>query len=310
MTGLCGWVTGGATPHPVVKNGAVQSVWAFIKLSRPHFLMGGVLMFALGAAAAGRFDPGGYALGQLMVTAAQVTAHYVNEYADLEPDRAITSRTLFSGGSGVLVGGLLPPSVALRAARVSTGVTVIAALALAFVSLPGALLGVVAVAISWSYSMPPLRLLGSGFGEVAASVVVAGLVPVIGALAQGGGLTATLGGAIATLFLIHLAMMLAFELPDLTADASTGKRVLAVRIGPARTRALIVLLLVGSVALMLGQGLSGAWSDGEWVAILAGLPSATLMIVAMIRRRPGLLTACAVATLVLVAMGLLYGSLR
>jgi len=288
----------------------MQSLWAFIRLSRPHFLMGGVLMFALGAATTGRFDLVGYAVGQLMVSTAQITAHYVNEYADLEPDRAIKSRTLFSGGSGVLVGGLLHPAVAIRAAWISTGLTMIAAGALAFLSWPAALLGVAAVLVSWSYSMPPLRLLGSGFGEVAASVVVAAVVPVIGAFAQGGGLTSALGWAIAVVLPVHVAMMLAFELPDLDTDESTGKRVLAVRVGRVRTQALIVLLLVGAGVLILGRGMSGAWSGREWVAIMVGLPSGTVMIVAMIRKRSGLLTISAVATLVLVTMGLTYGLLR
>jgi len=288
----------------------MQSLLAFIRLSRPHFLMGGVLMFALGAAAAGQFDPVGYALGQAMVTAAQVTAHYVNEYADLEPDRAITHRTLFSGGSGVLVGGLLRPSVALRAAWVSTGLAVCAALALAFSSLPAALLGLVAVLVSWSYSMPPLRLLGSGFGEVAASAVVAGIVPVIGALAQGGEVTAPLSWPIATLFLVHMAMMLAFELPDLDTDATIGKRVLAVRIGRSRTQVLIVVLLASAGFLIVGRGLKAEWPAPEWAALLVGLPSATVMIVGMIRKRSGLLTIAAVATLVLVAGGFIYGLLR
>lgn len=267
-------------------------------------------MFALGAATTGRFDSVGYILGQFMVTAAQVTAHYVNEYADLEPDRAVTQRTLFSGGSGVLVGGLLRPVVALRAARVSTTLAVACAFSLAFHSLPAAILGLIAVLISWSYSMPPLRLLGSGLGEVAASAVVAGVVPVIGALAQGGDLSASLGWAVATLFLVHLAMMIAFELPDLETDSSLGKRVLAVRIGLRRAQMLIGLLLAGAGALLTWRGASGAWSSGEWVAILFGLPSAVVMIAAMNRKRSGLLTASAVATLVLVSFGLLYGLLR
>lgn len=94
----------------------------FIRLSRPHFLLGGALMFGLGAAIAGRLDVRGYVLGQTMVTAGQVTAHYVNEYADVEADRGVEHRTWFSGGSGVLVEGRLVPAVALRAAIVTSGV--------------------------------------------------------------------------------------------------------------------------------------------------------------------------------------------
>jgi 1,4-dihydroxy-2-naphthoate octaprenyltransferase len=290
------------------KNGSVHSLWAFIKLSRPHFLVGGVLMFALGAAAAGRLDPLAYGLGQLLVTAAQVTAHFVNEYADVEPDRAIVRRTLFSGGSGVLVGGLLPPIVALRSAWVASALALGAAVAMAFINVPTALLGVAALAISWSYSMPPLRLLGSGFGELAASVVVAGIVPLMGAFSQGGTITGVLLWSIAIVLPLHVAMMLAFELPDLETDAMAGKRVLAVRIGRTGTRVLIVLLLVAGLAAV--WGLEKSEPVRVWVAILFGLPSAMLILVAMLRDQAGLLTGSAVATLVLTAVGLLAGLLQ
>jgi 1,4-dihydroxy-2-naphthoate octaprenyltransferase len=284
----------------------MDSLWAFIKLSRPHFLLGGVLMFALGAAAAGSVEPLAYALGQVMVTAAQVTAHYVNEYADLEPDRAVTRRTLFSGGSGVLVGGLLRPVVAIRAARITSALAVGTALGLAFVNVNAALLGLAALAVSWSYSMPPLRLLGSGFGELAASAVVAGLVPLIGAISQGGSVTGALLWVIAIVLMLHLAMMLAFELPDLESDAAAGKRVLAVRIGRTRTRALITFLVLGAGGLLAGWGSSHAGPGREWLATLAGLPAAALMLVAMVRDRAGLLTGAAVAMLVLTGAGLLF----
>ena len=288
----------------------MDSLWAFIKLSRPHFLIGGVLMFALGAAATGLFDPAAYALGQVMVTAAQVTAHYVNEYADVEPDRAVTRRTLFSGGSGVLVDGSLRPVVALRAARVASVVAVGAAAALLFVNVNAALLGLIALAISWSYSMPPLRLLGSGFGEIAATAVVAGIVPLIGAFSHGGTVTGALMWAIAIVFLLHLAMMLAFELPDLETDAMAGKRVLAVRIGLPRTRVLITLLLLAAGGLLIGWGSAHAESGSARVGILAGLPAALVMLVAMARNRAGLLTGSAVAALVLTAAGLLNALVR
>ena len=283
----------------------MDSLWAFIKLSRPHFLIGGVLMFALGAATTGLFDPAAYALRQVMVTAAQVTAHYVNEYADVEPDRAVTRRTLFSGGSGVLVDGSLRPVVALRAARVASLVAAGTALALMSVNVPAALLGVAALAISWSYSMPPLRLLGSGFGELAASAVVAGMVPLIGAFSQGGTITGALMGAVAIVFLLHFAMMLAFELPDLETDAIAGKRVLAVRIGLSRTRVLITLLVLAAGGLLMGWGSAHAEPGSARVGILAGLPAAVVMLVAMARDRAGLLTGSAVAAVVLTAAGLL-----
>ncbi len=288
----------------------VRSLWAFLRLSRPHFLLGGGLMFALGAVTAGRFDPVGYALGQLMVTAGQVTAHYVNEYADVEADRGVEHRTLFSGGSGVLAGEMLPARVALRAAWVSTALTGAAAAGLAGRSPVAALLGLVAVAISWSYSMPPLRLLGTGWGELAASLVVAVIVPVIGASAQAATPTPALWWSVAILLPVHLAMMLVFELPDLDTDRAAGKRVLAVRIGRRNTMTLVRALLVGAVAVVASAALTGGLPPAAARWTLLGVPAAVTTLVALSRRRHGILTASAVAILVLVATGLLIGLTR
>jgi hypothetical protein len=89
--------------------------WAFIRLSRPHFLVGGFLMFGLGAATAGSIGVADYVSGQILVTSTQLTAHYVNEYADVEADRHVQHRTFFSGGSGVLANEVLSARTALYA---------------------------------------------------------------------------------------------------------------------------------------------------------------------------------------------------
>ncbi len=286
-------------------NGAVQSTWAFIRLSRPHFLLGGFLMFALGASTAESFDPRGYVVGQVMVTASQVTAHYVNEWADVEADRMVARRTLFSGGSGVLVDGLLSPQVALRAARIATVIAGVAAGFLALTSVRGALLGLATLGISWAYSSEPIRLLGTGWGEALTSVVVAVMVPLVGVMSQGGAPGEALGWSVGILFVTHMAMMLAFELPDLASDAAAGKRVLAVRLGRRRTVALIGGLLAGAGAGLaaLHERLPGA----EWAA-LAGILPASVVLVSIANRMDRTLTISAVATLIAVAAGLLAGA--
>ena len=50
---------------------------AFAKLTRPVFLAGGAILYALGAAlAAGPIDPGHYAVGQVMVTVPGVNGNH------------------------------------------------------------------------------------------------------------------------------------------------------------------------------------------------------------------------------------------
>jgi 1,4-dihydroxy-2-naphthoate octaprenyltransferase len=261
-------------------------------------------MFAVGAAAAARIGVARYALAQVMVTASQLTAHYVNEYADVDADQAVANRTMFSGGSGVLVSGGLGAGVALQAAFVTTGLSVAAAVGVGASAPLAAGLGLVTLAVSWAYSIPPVRLLGTGWGELATSLTVAGLVPLIGVTSMGSSPSEALWWAVGILVPIHVAMMLVFELPDLESDALVGKRVLAVRLGEERTRAFASGLLAAAAATGVAADGSDAISGATW-AVVAGVVPAAVLLSAMRQRQYGTMTAAAVATLVVVAAGLL-----
>ena len=191
---------------------------------------------------------------------------------------------------------VLDSIVALRAAIVSSGVSIVAAI---FVVPSGPLagwLGLVTLVVSWAYSMPPIRLLDTGFGEVVTSVTVAGLVPVIGATAMGGGVPEELWWSMGFLVPIHMAMMLAFELPDLVSDAAVGKRVLAVRIGAAKTRRLIVGLLAAAALVGGLAGLAGRLPGGV-VAIFVSAVPASVLLRSMSKQDHRATTLAAVATL-------------
>jgi 1,4-dihydroxy-2-naphthoate octaprenyltransferase len=243
-----------------------------------------------------------------MVTSAQLTAHYINEYADVVADRSVARRTLFSGGSGVLSGGLLDPRVGLTAGRASSLVAIAAAATVATYSPGAAVLGVVALAVSWGYSMPPIRLLATGWGELATSLVVAFLVPLIASLALGGRLTAALVWIVAVLVPIHVTMMLAFEIPDLATDAAAGKNVLAVRIGLDRTVLVMAVLLVGAGLVAAAGWVSRSVSADALVGVsLAAVPGSITILLAR-QQRPAALTTAAVATLVVAALALAVGA--
>ncbi len=166
---------------------------AFLKLGRPHFLVGGVLLFALGAALAAvqgtPIDWQRYAWGQAVITAAQWMTHYSNDYFDLEADRANSTPTRWSGGSRVLVKGNVAPRAALVAALVLGAGSFIAALELcghapdSRFAFPLALL---IIALSWCYSAPPVRLLSRGLGEATTALVVTLLTPLLGFYTQSG----------------------------------------------------------------------------------------------------------------------------
>ncbi|MDH3684351.1 MAG: prenyltransferase [Acidimicrobiia bacterium] len=280
-------------------------LWAFIQLSRPHFLVGGFLMFGLGAATVSSIGAADYVWGQVLVSSTQLTAHYVNEYADVEPDRHVQHRTFFSGGSGVLAEEVLPARTALYAAWASTLVAVATAVSFVDRSPWVTAVGLVALGVSWAYSIPPIRLLDRGFGELITSAVVAGGVPLIAPLSQHM-VTAELWWSIAILVPVHGSMILALELPDLDSDSIAGKRVLAVRLGRHCTEWLIVGLAASGIAIGVIGITAGDLPSTVTLAAVAVVPAA-VMVMSMTTRRHDVLTASAVTTFVTAGAGLLVG---
>lgn len=267
-------------------------VLAFIQLTRPLFLLGGALVYALGAVIATRagatIDWGHYALGQLLVSSVQLMTHYSNEYFDLDSDRGIgAQRTWFSGGSGVLPDGRLSPRVALIAARVCGLVALIAIGLIIFVRPSVALIGVLALLGGWFYSAPPLRLSASGLGELSTSLIVALLAPLSGALMQGGPTDLTLIAVVLPLIALHFAMLLAFEMPDFDADRASGKLTLAVRLG--RQRAVVLhnaLLIVAGVLAYISTRIQ--WLDSRvsmWLLLIVPLAMFQFVVMSSSLRR-------------------------
>lgn len=242
---------------------------AFVRLGRPQFLVGGFLLYGLGAAVAvvagATLDGRTYLLGQAAITAIQLMTHYANDYFDLAADRANQTPTRWSGGSRVLTAGtLLAPRVALHAAR-TLAVVALTIVGTIFVrGGPGgtvaalALLG--ALVLAWAYSAPPARLHSRGLGELTTAIVVTGLTPLVGFVLQTGGLAGVGRLALAQCPLVGLqfVMLLAIEFPDAAGDAVVGKRTLVVRLGGSAVAALyraLLVLIYGGIPLLIVAGL-------------------------------------------------------
>jgi 1,4-dihydroxy-2-naphthoate octaprenyltransferase len=241
----------------------VRRLIAFVKLGRPQFLVGGFVLYGLGAALAvaggAPFDAWRFGWGQLCVTATQLMTHYANDYFDLAADRANRTPTRWSGGSRILPDGALPPVVALRAARALLAVAAGAAVVLARRAGAGPLLLAAAmIGLAWGYSAPPLRLCARGLGELTTALVVTLLVPVFGYDLQAGEVAAPIFFAAALPCALQFAMLLAIEFPDAAGDAAAGKRTLVVRLGAlpaARLYAAITLAAFGALPLWVRAGL-------------------------------------------------------
>ena len=235
----------------------VAQAWAVVRLGRPVFLLGGFALYGLGALAAARrgygFDLGTYALGQLAVSSIQLMTHYANDYFDYEADRANATPTRWSGGSRVLVNGELPRRVALRAALAAGAIAPLASLALLLRPghVPAGLLLCVMQALAWSYSGPPLRLHGRGFGEPTTALVVPLLTPLAGFVLQAGRFEQYPLLLTVPLALLQIAMLVTIEFPDHAGDRAVGKLSWVVVFGPDRAARLIQLAIVGAFVFAL-----------------------------------------------------------
>jgi len=232
-----------------------RKTWAFVKLTRPLFLGGAVLLYLWGAALAwaqgSPIDWARLLLGQLLVTAIQLTTHYANEYYDYDVDAAIgSSRTPFSGGSGMLVSGQLDRAVALHATQVCLISAVVMLVLCGLLSPLMWIIGIGALLGGYFYSAPPLKLESSGWGELITAILTAVLVPLTGYVLQTNRFDPMVLIVCAPLVLITVAMILTFEFPDYPADKALGKKTITVRIGLQRAAWLHNGVLIGGLALM------------------------------------------------------------
>ena len=246
---------------------------ALIRLARPHFLLGGLLLYALGALIA-RYqgypiDFKLYWVGQLFVSSLQLMTHFLNEYWDVEADQLNTARTPFSGGSGVLTQDGLSRETAFACAMASLAVASGSGIWLVLepgVGPPAWAIMVLAFLGTFFYSSPPVRLVGTGFGELSASVLVAGFVPAFAHVLQASRPSLTILLATAPLVVLHFAMLVAFEYPDFLSDEAAGKRTLLVRVGRRRGAAIHNGALLAAIGLAV-------------VATFLGLPARVALAV-------------------------------
>jgi 1,4-dihydroxy-2-naphthoate polyprenyltransferase len=236
----------------------MKTIRQLIRLSRPLFLLGGILLFALGGGIANylgiTINWGVYLLGQAWVTTLQLAAQFLNEYFDAPIDNQNPNRTPFTGGSGVLGPDGLPRRVALMAAYGCLAVTASLTVLLIVtkgLSLIAIVIMILALLGAIFYSVPPIRLSATGYGELTTSILVANLVPALSFLLQTGNFHRLLAMSTFPLTLLHMAMMISFEFPDYSLDANFGKRTLTVRVGWQLAMTINNLLILGAY-FMLG----------------------------------------------------------
>jgi len=256
----------------------MDKISLFIRLTRPIFIIGVVILYALGVGIALYLGISinwvVYVFGQLWVILLQLSTTYLNEYFNVTADLENQNRTPITGGSGALGTEKLPRSTALMAAY--TCLAFLASLTVIMISrltlTPTALL-IMGFALlgSLAYSTPPIKLEGSGYGELMVSIIVAFALPAYAFIMQTSELHRLVAMSTFPLTVMHLAMLLAFELPDYANDIKFGKRTIMVRIGWKNGMILHNSLILRAY-LLLGLAAINDMPRFVWLPVLLTLP--------------------------------------
>jgi 1,4-dihydroxy-2-naphthoate octaprenyltransferase len=181
-----------------------------------------------------------------------------NEYFDFENDRINTSRIggedkvniTSTGGTRVLVKGLIPRRQALIASVVSFFLAIPFGLYLQFGLDTGPWtipLGLIAVFVGWFYTAPPIRASYRGLGELFIAIGQ-GLV-IFGAYYDQHGFSWLPIVASLSWFVALPALKIIREFPDYDADRGTNKRGLTIIFGRERMSTVFGVMVLVAIAL-------------------------------------------------------------
>ena len=215
---------------------------AWWRLSRIPFLPVGILPLILGFVLAWRSGYQGPA-GLYFLTAGAVIlimwmTYYFGELNDLEGDRLNAAFNPFSGGSRILVEGILSPRVALLLGSLCLAGAVMIGLMIYIQYATGSwtfLLGGAGIISGFFYSNRPFRWASRGVGELLIAFCYGWLPIATGFYLLAGRLDHQVSLLSIPVALSVFNVILVNEFPDEEADRTVGKRNLVVRFGRERT---------------------------------------------------------------------------
>ncbi len=253
----------------------MASLRPWLGVARAPFLVLPLTLVASGAAAAA-YDGGASWTASILAAVGLVALHAAvnafNEASDFRTGIDFhTTRTPFSGGSGTLPAGALPPGAALAVGWGGTLVGVaIGAWLLTRAGWPLVPIGLAGLFVILTYTNVLAR---AGLGEVAAGLGL-GFLPVVGAaLVQEGRVGPSAWAAGVPAFCMTFNLLLLNEFPDEEADRAGGRRNLVLifgRRGAAAIYAAAALATPASIAAAVAIGVF------PLVALAGALPSLVL----------------------------------
>lgn len=225
----------------------------------------------------GGFDFAVFLLGYILLFLMEVIVVFSNDYYDRETDRLNRFYSPFSGGSRVLITGLISPSAIKQAIKLlflsTCGLTVAVALLSAAAFHKVVLMITILFLIAVSYTAPPLKFSYHGWGEVVVGFTHSFAVILCGFVFQGGSMDTAFPWLLGVpLFLSILPAIIMGGVPDFTADKQAGKRTLVVRLGKEKAAYLagffVLLSVVSALLLRESVLLQEIYGDMVYIAVL------------------------------------------
>ena len=258
-------------------NSSVKSIYStLLKAVRPWALLAGVLVYALGGGIATYLGETinwpTYWIGQVIVTMIQASSYFLREYfdrANQPPFEGILPGSTHrrEGGEGQDGRGDMEEAP-MRAPRTvffqvaATTLTIAAALTVLLIALgaltpPAFIILILAFILALGYSIPPFRLVYSGYGELVLSILIANLFPAFAYLLQTGQLHNMLAMLTFPLTFLFLAASLARSLQHYMEDLRLERQTMLTRLGWQRGMSIHNLFVVAAYLLLAASMLAG-----------------------------------------------------
>jgi putative NADPH-quinone reductase/1,4-dihydroxy-2-naphthoate octaprenyltransferase len=240
------WIEKVKTRAAELQQGAIsqgRQLWlkflVWLKAIRLQFYPMTFIAYTLGAFAAKSsglpIDLSVFWLGYAWLFAVEVVTVLSNDYYDYLTDKNNKYFSPFSGGSRVLVDNLLSFKEIKRGIIIFLVISVLL-LALLLYKLGGASSAIticlIGLLLAWGYTIPPLKLVYRGLGEITVGLTHSFAVILCGFIFQGGRITDSYPWMLSLpLFLSILPSIIMAGIPDFEADKMVSKRTIAVMLG-------------------------------------------------------------------------------
>ncbi len=265
---------------------------AWLRLLRLQFYPMAWVAYTIGALAAARhggsFSTRIYWLGYLCLFLMEALTVVSNEWFDQGTDRLNRHAGPFNGGSRVLADGELGPRSVRRA---MTGLALALGMGLAVLGAALApsggsgLVAMIALAVlAAGYTVPPLKLVYRGLGELDVGLTHSFAAIFVGGLLQSGIWRDPFPWLVGLpLFLATLSAITLSALPDHEADGAVAKRTLAVLLGRRGAAWAALTFAVAAALCGVAWQWRGIFGGISGLVIFLAVPHALLLVRAILR---------------------------